>query len=89
MQGGQLVKVELVPAAAGGHPVPENLVFLPPEAAERKGALDARALAALPADGATHYAAVPEYRGPSVVPARIRMLLRGPAGEQQEVLEVW
>lgn len=38
---------------------------------------------------ASSYAAEPEHRGSSFVPARLRIVLSTPSGPQAQVIDVW
>lgn len=82
---GALVAVELLPTWLGGARVPENLTYLTPQAAAQKAALDREVAAALQQGQSVPYAAEPQYRGSSFVPARL--VVR--AGGQAHTIDVW
>lgn len=86
---GALVAVERIPAAAGGQPGPQNVLYLPPALAQRKRELDAQASAMIQRGEASGYAAEPEYRGSSFVPARVRLVVHTAGGPQSQLIEVW
>lgn len=82
---GALVAVELLPTWLGGARVPENLAYLTPQAAAQKAALDQQVAAALQQGQSVPYAAEPQYRGSSFVPARLVVRV----GEQAHTIDVW
>jgi len=67
---GRLMKTLLFPAELGGRDIPENVVYVPPEAWEMKSDATAELVDAV-RGGMCDVAVVPEYRGRSFVPVKI------------------
>ena len=86
---GALERVLLFPEVLGGQAVPEDVVYLTPPAAETKDSANAELIEAIRA-GMSDINIVPEYRGSSFVPTKIRITAypgRLPAFER--VIEIW
>ena len=67
---GRLMKTLLFPTELGGQDVPQNVVYVPPDAWEKKGGSTAELLDAV-RGGMRDVAVVPEYCGTSFVPTKI------------------
>lgn len=71
-RSGELVRIYAFPLELGGRKDPENIVYIPPAAREPLD-IAVRALKRQVEDGlADRMEVIPEYRGTSVVPSRIR-----------------
>jgi hypothetical protein len=80
VERGELVPLMLLSERFGGNPTAENIVFVPPFAAEMKAETDETIVMPLVADGkVTRYRAEPEYSGRSFVPIAIKIVASDPA----------
>lgn len=68
---GKLEKLHLMPLDLGGQDVPMNVVYVPVGIAQAKARLDGTVRKMLEDGSVSKYAATPEYKGKSFVPARI------------------
>jgi hypothetical protein len=89
-ESGQLVKILLLPAELGGSDIARNVVFVPPTIAKIKQSSDLELFAAI-REGLSEVSVVPEYRGASFVPSRIKMTAARPNAtpEFELVIVVW
>jgi hypothetical protein len=77
---GELVALLLLPEAFGGEARSENIVYVPPFAAELKADADENVILPLAAEGKiTKYRADPEYAGKSFVPIALKLLAYDPS----------
>jgi hypothetical protein len=70
---GQLVGVLLFPTELGGDSRPENVVFVPAEAAAAKDEITGILLRMFQDDLINQLSVTPEYKGQSFVPAKINV----------------
>jgi hypothetical protein len=88
-QRGELKKILLLPAEFGGQPIPPNVVYLPPFAAEQKAKIDLNVIKPLIASGkASRYRATPEYQGRSFIPIKLTITATEP-GSFTASVAVW
>ena len=87
-QAGTLKRVLLIPGEAGGPDAPINVVYVPPQAATHKAAVDGPILVLVAQGHKVHYSASPEYRGRSVVPCRLRIRTSG-AFVMEAKTDIW
>lgn len=93
VRAGRLVKIHLFPTELGGQ-VKEryNISYITPEAAEARELLISTLEADLEEDKIDRMQIVPDYKGESIVPTRIRVMAwhsERKGGEFAVVLEVW
>jgi hypothetical protein len=70
---GKLEKLWMLPAALGGKDDPKNVVYVPPGASALKGQFTDTLVRCVQAGLINKLAIVPEYRGNSFVPCKIRI----------------
>jgi len=86
---GELEKLFLIPIEFGGQDVPENVVFVPPFAAQAKAGLDSNVIKPLILDGKlTNYDVEPEYQGSSAIPIAITVHASDP-GTFTATIDIW
>ncbi len=88
---GELVRILVFPAELGGQDVPENVVYITPEAAQARE-LIVGTLRRFADDGLIDNLTVkPQYKGDSVVPSRLVMNATSSkkAGGFNPTIEVW
>ena len=89
VEKGELVALLLLPEALGGENRAENVVYVPPFAAELKARADRNIILPQAADGRfTHYRAQPQYAGRSVVPVAIRLSASDPGSFSLDIA-IW
>lgn len=93
VRSGRLVKIHLVPTELGG-PAKDryNIVYITPEAAEARELLISTLETDLEEEKIDQMQIVPDYKGTSIVPTRIRFMAwhsERKGGEFAVVLEVW
>lgn len=89
VQRGELVPTLLLPEMFGGDFRPENVVFVPPFAAELKMRADGHIIWPLAADEKiTRYAARPIYSGSSLVPIVLIVHAYDP-GDFTHTIQIW
>jgi hypothetical protein len=88
---GQLEKIHLFPLEFGGEDVLPNVTYVPPGLGQAKAMADGTVLKLIQDGQATQYAATPEYKGNSFVPARIAIKAWKPEaeGQFQATIEIW
>jgi hypothetical protein len=88
---GQLVKIYIWPTELGGEDAVRNIVYVTPEAAEARAAIVGDLRRFLHGDEETEVEILPEYKGASIVPTRIRFTARHKQGGApfERVVEVW
>ena len=92
---GSLVKIYLFPTDLGGNDDSRNIVYVTPDAAEAHAAIVARLRRFVHGHGQGHgeteIEILPDYKGASIVPARIRFRARRSNGGEQfeEEVKVW
>ena len=93
VRDGRLVRVSIFPTELGGPDASENYTYAPPAIAHTRATLTLPSLKRLSRkSGATHLDAEPEYRGNSLVPARIRYTLSTSDKDPNPLtmsLEIW
>jgi hypothetical protein len=86
---GELEKLFLMPSEFGGVDNALNTLFVPVGLASIKAGIDNNVIAPLAADGKiTHYSAMPEYQGRSVIPIAIKIVASDP-GEFTATINIW
>lgn len=90
---GRLVKIHLFPTELGG-PAKEryNVVYITPEAAEARSLLISVLEQDVEEEAIDQMRIVPDYKGNSIIPTRIRFKAwhsQRAGGEYETVLEVW
>jgi len=88
---GKLVRVLLFPAAVGGEDVPQNVVYVPPEAAATQELIIGTLVRFVDEGVIDKLNVAPEYRGDSFIPIRIRYDAYHSArsGRFEPVIEIW
>lgn len=88
---GHLAPARLFPPELGGTDAPGNIVYVPTEVADAMGRTTAAVLQQVGPRYATTVDVVPERKGQSVVPSRIRIRagLRADANALSWTIEVW
>jgi len=91
VRSGALVKVYLWPTELGGEDDPRNIVYITPEAAETRATIAGNLRRFLMADEANDVEVVPEYKGTSIVPTRIRFKARHKRGGApfEQLVNIW
>ena len=88
-RAGELVPLLLLPEIFGGDARDENVVFVPPFAANRKSEIDEQLIGPLAGEGkVTNYNAEPIYAGTSFVPTAIVVHAYG-ASTVHETIPIW
>lgn len=89
---GSLVKIYLVPTELGGDDDSTNIVYVTPDAAEKRAAVVGNVRRRLFRGPGTDTLEIqPEYEGVSIVPRRIRFIT-GQSGDRrtiEDVVEIW
>jgi hypothetical protein len=88
---GQLVNIMLFPIELGGPEDPHNIAYIPPEAEEDRQRLIARLKRLTEQDQIDSLEVLPEYRGASIIPSRIRYVGRDSRGGApiEAVIDIW
>lgn len=88
---GKLFKILLFPAEFGGEARPENIVYVPAGIPGIKDQLTGTLVRFVKQDLIDNLRVEPEYKGHSLVPARIRMFTthKDKAGSFNPVIEIW
>ena len=86
-----LAKIYIVPLELGGSKSPANSGYVTPEAAASHALLAASVAAYVQRDRLDHLRIDPEYRGLSIIPSRLRILIehRGTKERYRRVIDVW
>ena len=85
---GHLKKAFLLPTEFGGEVVPENIVYLPPDAWDMKNQTTAELHDAI-ASGMSDIQILPEYLGASFVPAKLIVTAARPGHAPEYRNEIW
>jgi hypothetical protein len=89
---GSLVKIYLFPTNLGGEDDPRNIVYVTPDAAEAHAVIAGKLRRFVRGHAENELEILPEYKGDSIVPTRIRFIAshRSGGGKPfEEVVEVW
>jgi hypothetical protein len=88
---GSLVKIYLFPTSLGGEDDPRNIVYVTPEAAEAHAAIVGRLRRFVRGHSENELEILPEYKGASIVPVRIRFIASHRNGGErfEEEVKVW
>jgi len=88
---GQLEKIHLFPLEFGGEDVLANVAYVPMGVGQAKAMADGTILKLIQEGQVTQYAAAPEYKGNSFVPARIVIKAWKPDadGAFHPTIEIW
>lgn len=86
-----LAKIYFVPLELGGSKSPANSGYVTPEAAQAHALLTASIAAYVARDRLDHLRIEPDYKGDSIIPSRIRILVehRGTKERYLRVIDVW
>lgn len=88
---GKLVRVLLFPAAVGGEDTPQNVVYVPPQAAATQELIIGTLVRFVDEGTIDKLNVAPEYRGDSFIPVRIRYdaYHSSRPGRFEPVIEIW
>lgn len=90
-RAGTLEVLYLFPLEFGGQRVPQNMLFVPLGIAAIKERIDSMIQDLVNQGQVTAYTAVPEYKGDSVIPSKIKMTATHPEkkGGVNPVIDIW
>lgn len=86
---GELTPMLLLPEMFGGEPVPHNIAFVPPFAAQLKHSADVDIVRPLAEEGKiSRYNVEPRYVGSSFVPVVLKLVAHDP-GKFVQTIRIW